>query len=140
VPAQAEAALAAQHHVIEHGHVLDQHEVLVHHADAETDRFVRVVDVLHLTVQQDLTAICAVIAVKDAHQGRLAGAILTHQAMDGPFGDGETDVRIRLHRSKVLGNIAEFYCWRHKDFRSYLLKNAPDGHSRRRVLFIGTTG
>jgi hypothetical protein len=33
---QAEAAFAAQHHVVEHGHVFDQHEMLMHHADAST--------------------------------------------------------------------------------------------------------
>ena len=36
------AALGAEHDVLEHGEILDQHEVLVHHADAERDRVVGV--------------------------------------------------------------------------------------------------
>ena len=111
---QLEAALAAQHHVIEHGHVLDQHEVLVHHADAEGNRLLAVVDATRLAIEQDLPAIGAVVSVQDAHQGRFAGAVLAHQAVDGTLGDGEVDVRVRLYSSEVLGDAAKFYCWLHR--------------------------
>ncbi len=40
---QQRAALGAEHDVLEHGEVVDQHEVLVDHADAGGDRVARAV-------------------------------------------------------------------------------------------------
>src|SRR5471032_2160621 len=111
---ELEAAFAAQHHVIEHGHVLDQHEVLVHHADAQRDRFLAVADVARLAIEQDLPAVGSVVSVQDAHQGRFAGAVLAHQAMDRTLGDGEVDVSVRFDGPKMLGDAAKFYCWLHR--------------------------
>ena len=42
---QPPAALDAEHDVLQHGEVVHEHEVLVHHADARGDRVVRAVDV-----------------------------------------------------------------------------------------------
>lgn len=114
VTGQAEAAFGAEHDVVEHRHVIDQHEVLVHHADAEADRFLAGADLAHLAVQQDVAAVGLVVAVQDAHQRGLAGAVLADEAMDRTLGDREADVRIRLHGSEMLGDAAEFNSWLHR--------------------------
>jgi hypothetical protein len=114
VARQLEAALGAEHDVVEHRHVLDQHEVLVHHADAQADRLLAVADLLDLAVEQEIAAVGAIVTVQDAHQGRFAGAVFPHQAVDRALGDGEVDVRVRLHMSKVLGDVAKFYSWLHR--------------------------
>ena len=62
----------------------------------------------------DFSAVGTVIPVQDTHQGRFAGAVFPHQAMDTALGDGEADVGVRLHMSKLLGNAAKFYCWLHR--------------------------
>jgi hypothetical protein len=111
---ELETAFAAQHDVIEHGHVLDQHEVLVHHADAHLDCFLAGADLARLAIEQDLPAVGAVVSVQDAHQGRFAGAVLAHQAVDRTLGDGEVDVRVRLDSPKVLGDAAKLYCRLHE--------------------------
>ena len=61
---------------------VDQHEVLMHHADAERDRVVRRADVADLSVDQDLAAVGRVEAVGDAHRRRLAGAVLADDGVD----------------------------------------------------------
>ena len=114
VAGQTKTAFRAQHDIVEDGEILDQHEVLVHHADAEVDRFLAVADRLYFPVEQDFSAVGTVIPVQDAHQGRFAGAVFPHQAMDTALGDGEADVGVRLHMSKLLGNAAKFYCWLHR--------------------------
>jgi hypothetical protein len=108
--------------------------VLVHHADAEGDRFLAVVDAARLAVEQDVAAVGAVVSVQDAHQGRFAGAVLAHQAMDGTLGDGEADVRVRFDSSEMLGDAAKFYCWLHRIVFGALIKmlNAPHGEKPRR--------
>jgi hypothetical protein len=92
--------------------------VLVHHADAEADRLLAGADLAHRAVEHDVAAVGMVVAVQDAHQRRLAGAVLAHQAMDGALGDREADIRIRLHGAEVLGDAAEFNSWLHRIFRS----------------------
>ena len=93
----------------------DQHEVLVDHADAEIDGFLAGTDIPCLAIDQELPAVGVVIAVQDAHQGGFAGAVLPDDAMDGPLGDREADVSVRLHRPEGLAYVAKFYGWLHSD-------------------------
>jgi hypothetical protein len=108
-----EAAFAAQHDVVEHGHVLDQHEVLVDHADAQRDGVMAGADAAFLAVDQQLAAVGFVIAVQDAHQGGFAGAIFTDHTVDRAAVDGEADVGVRLHGPEGLADVAKFYGWLH---------------------------
>jgi hypothetical protein len=61
------AALRAEHHVLDHAEGIDQHEVLVDHADAGGDRVLRIADPRRLAVDLDGAAIGLVEAVEDAH-------------------------------------------------------------------------
>src|SRR5215510_7895361 len=84
--------LRAENDVLRDGHRLDQHEVLVDHADAERDRVVRRFDVAHLAVDDDLTAVSRVEPVGDAHRRRFSRAILTDDGMDRPGLNDDVDV------------------------------------------------
>ena len=93
-------AFSAQGHVFRHGEDRDQHEVLVHHADAgghgvagsaEDDGFV---------VYQDLALGGLVQPVENVHQRGLAGAVLAEQAMDLPGFDDHVDVIVGVAGSR----------------------------------------
>ena len=99
---QQRAALDAEHDVLQHRERLDQHEVLVHHADAGRDRRVGGVDGGLLAVDADRAGIGLVEAVEDRHQGRLAGAVLADDAVDRALGDGEVDVLVGVDRAEAL--------------------------------------
>ena len=80
--AQQEAALRTEHDVFQHGERIDQHEMLMHHADTERDGGAGAGDVDGFSVNQDLAAVGLVKAVENAHQRRFAGAILADDAGD----------------------------------------------------------
>ena len=91
----AEPSLGAERHVLDDGETVDQHEMLVHHADAERDGLLRVGDSRALAVDSDLAGIGPVIALDDAHEGGLPGAVLADDAVDRP--------PLHRHRHVVIG-------------------------------------
>ena len=99
--------LGAEHHVLEHGERLDQHEVLVDHADPRPDRRQAVRDRRRHAVDADLARVGVVEAVEDRHQRRLAGAVLADDAVDRPLLDPEVDVLVGLDRPEALGDADE---------------------------------
>jgi hypothetical protein len=50
---QQHMRLGAEHHVLQRGQRIDQHEVLVHHADAQRDRLMRIADRRGLPIDPD---------------------------------------------------------------------------------------
>ena len=72
----------AQHDVLGHGEDRDQHEVLVHHADAQADGIVRLCDLDLLAVHENLAAIGMVETVDDVHQRGLARAVFAQQGVN----------------------------------------------------------
>ena len=105
--AQQPPVLGAEDDVLEHGEGLDQHEVLMHHADPGADRRQAVGDRHGLAVDADLAGVGLVEAVEDRHQRRLAGAVLADDAVDGAAADGEVDVPVGLDRPEALGDADE---------------------------------
>ena len=99
---QQRPALGAQHQVLQHGEGVDQHEMLVDHADAVGDRVVRVVHAHGLAVDADLAGIGAIEPVEDAHQRRLAGAVLADDAGDRALGDGKRHAAHGMHAAERL--------------------------------------
>ena len=85
----------------------DEHEVLVHHADAGSHRVARAGEVLDLVVQEDLALVGGVQAVQDVHQRGLAGAVLPEQAVDLARLDDEVDVVVRDERPEALGDASK---------------------------------
>ena len=103
MPAVEEAAaLGAEHDVLEHGEILDQHEMLVDHADAGGDRRLAVVDGDRPALDADLAGIGLVEAVEDRHQRRLAGAVLADDAVDRARLDLKIDGAVGVDRTEAL--------------------------------------
>ena len=99
--------LVAEHDVLSDGEDGDQHEVLVHHADAGVHGVAGTLELLHFVVQEDLALVGSVEAVEHVHQGRLAGAVLTQETVNLTGLDDEVDVVIRRKRSKALRNATK---------------------------------
>src|SRR5205085_12479021 len=57
--------LCAEHDVFGDGHRLDEHEMLVHHADTKSDGVMRRIDLTGRTINHDLATIRRVEAVSD---------------------------------------------------------------------------
>ena len=70
--------LPAVDDVLRHGAGLQQHEVLLHHADLLGDGVVRGAEVLQLAVEVDLAGGGLLQSVEDLHQGGFAGAVFAH--------------------------------------------------------------
>ena len=72
----------AEDDVFGNGKRLNQHEVLMHHADPQLNGFVRRIDVRLFTVYEDF-ALCGLIqAVEDVHQRGLARAVLAENRVN----------------------------------------------------------
>ena len=65
----------------------DEHEVLVHHADARRDRVARPLERHGLAVNEDLPLVRGVHPVQDVHERGLTRAILSQQGVNVPFLD-----------------------------------------------------
>src|SRR5262249_21296662 len=65
---EEEASLHPEHDVLQHRERLDQHEVLVHHADPGRERVLGAADAGRPAAHEDLASVGEVIAVEDAHQ------------------------------------------------------------------------
>ncbi len=113
---QQRLALGAEDDVLENGEILDQHEVLVDHADADGDGIVRRVDDHRLAADADLAAVGLVEAVEDRHQRRLAGAVLADDAVDGAALDFQMDVAVGMDRAETLVDADKLDCsFRHTE-------------------------
>ena len=98
----------AEHDVLGDREDGDEHEVLVHHADAGVHRVTGAGEVLHLVVEQDLALVGLVQAVQHVHEGGLACAVLAEQAVDLARFDREVNVVVRDQRTEPLGDAAKF--------------------------------
>jgi hypothetical protein len=111
------------------GEIVDQHEMLMDHADAGGDGGVGVEDPGRLAVDEDLAGISLIEAVEDAHQRRLAGAVLADDSVDLALPDLHVDVLVGVNEAEFLvdplqlnGNVVhvpstfyvchhQFRCW-----------------------------
>ena len=96
----------AQHEVLrdrERGH---EHEVLVHHADAERERAARIRDLDLAPVDLDPTRVGTHAAVQGAHERRLARAVLAEQRMHGARLERKARAAQRLGRAEALADVA----------------------------------
>ena len=80
IEGERRARLGAEHDVLRHRHRVHQHEVLMHHADAQRDGVVGVRDFPGLAVDQDLAAVGGVEAIRNPHRGGLPRAVLPTMA------------------------------------------------------------
>ena len=106
--ADAVQLLAAEDDVLQDGEVVGEHEVLVHHADAAGDGVGRGREGDLLAVDRDGALVRLLHAVEDLHQGRLAGAVLADEGVDGALAHGEVDVVVGHDAGESLGDAGEF--------------------------------
>src|ERR1051325_12202085 len=102
------SGLCAEHDVLGHRHRLDQHEVLVDHADAERDCVVRRFDVARLAVDDDLAAVGGVKAVSDTHRRRLPRAILADDGVNRPRLNDYVDLIVSENVAESFVYLSEF--------------------------------
>ena len=99
--------LGREHDVLGDRHHRDEHEVLVHHADARGDRGVRRVDRERLPVQEHLALVGLVEPVEDVHQRRLARAVLAEERVHLALAEVEVDRVVREDAREALRDAAE---------------------------------
>ncbi len=106
-------AFSAQHDVFQHGEIFHQHEMLMHHADARTDRRLAIADRYRRAVYPDFTGISLVKSVEDRHQGRFSGTVFPDDAVDRTLGNGQVDILIGVNGTEFFIDAHEFDCWVH---------------------------
>ena len=101
---------APEDDVLGDGHRVDEHEVLVDHADAQRDGIVRPPDLADLAVDQNLAAVGRVEAIGDPHGRRLARAVLADDGVDGAGLDRDVDVVVGEDAAETLRDVSELGC------------------------------
>ena len=101
-------ALGAEDDVFQNGKILHQHEMLMDHADARRDRVVRRADRGRPARNADFATVGLIEAVQDRHQGRLARAVFTDDAVDGAARNLEMDVPVGVNRAETLVYADQF--------------------------------
>ena len=71
--------LGPENDILGNRHRIDQHKMLMHHADAQCDSIVRIPDRHRISVQRDLAAIRRVKTINDLHRRRFPRTILSDQ-------------------------------------------------------------
>src|SRR6266496_1938828 len=71
------ARLCAEDDVFSDCHSIDQHEMLMNHPDAKSNGIMRRLDIAHLAINQNLTAIGPIKSIRDTHRRRFSGTIFT---------------------------------------------------------------
>ena len=102
------AGFGAQHDVFGHRHRVDEHEMLMHHANAERDGVLRPRDAPHLPVDENLAAVGGIEAVRDAHRGGLPRAVFADDGVNRSGLDRDVDVIVRQHAAEALRDTAKF--------------------------------
>jgi hypothetical protein len=103
--------LGGEHDVLGDRHHRDQHEVLVHHADAGLDRVLGGRDPHRLAVHPDLAGVGLVEPVEDVHQRRLARPVLAQQGVHLAGCELEVDRVVGHQAAEALGDSAQFQGW-----------------------------
>ena len=98
--------LLAEIDVLGHREVGHDAQLLVHHADAGRQRLARRAEMHRPAVDRHAAVVLAVQAGDDLHQGRLAGAVLAHQAVDLAGAQHEVDVAQGRDAAERLGDAA----------------------------------
>ena len=127
VEQRAVAGLVGKHDVLGHRHHRDQHEVLVHHADAGVDRVPGRTDPQRPPAQQDLARVGLGQPVEHVHQRALAGAVLAQQRQHLAAAHREIDIAVRDHAAVALGDAAKL----EEGVGLHLARNVPPGERAR---------
>ena len=102
------AVLGAEHDILEHGKVLDQHEMLMDHSDSRTNGRFAVGDRCMPSVYEDLPGVGRIMPVENLHERGFPGAVFSNDSVDLAFRNRKVDVTIRPDRAEALGNSSQF--------------------------------
>ena len=103
----APGRLLAEIDVLGHAEVGHDAQLLVHHADARRQRLARRAEMHRPAVDRHAAVVLAVQAGDDLHQGRFAGAVLAHQAVDLAPAQHEVDVAQGRDAAERFGDAAQ---------------------------------
>ena len=78
--------------------------MLVHHANAQGNGFMRIPDLCRLAFYFYLTRIGSIEAIEDGHQRGLACAVFANDAVNGALRNAQVHICIRLDCAKALAN------------------------------------
>ena len=101
-PASGTRRLHTKNHILRDGEDRDQHEVLVHHADASRNSVIRRRQLEGFPVDEHFSGIRRIQPIQNIHQGRFAGPVLTQQGQYLAGLNRETDIVIGEHAGKLL--------------------------------------
>ena len=106
--AERAGRLRAEDDVVQHGKNIDQLEMLMHHADSQRGRVVRIVDPDDLAVFTDLPCFRLIEAEQDTHQRRLARSVLAEKRVDLALPELKRDVVICHDPGELLADVVHF--------------------------------
>ena len=99
--------LGADQNVIENGKIVGQREVLMHHADAGSQRRLRISRRQRLAEHLDRSCVRYIVAEQDADKRALAGPVLPEQRQHFARRQVERDVVVGDQRAEALGDAGE---------------------------------
>jgi len=82
--------------------------MLMHHADAQSDRVMRIFDLDRFSVDQYLAAVRSLEPVNDLHRRRFSGAVLANDRMYRRFFDLQRNVLVRDRFAKCFAYVFKF--------------------------------
>ena len=106
-PAHPLRRLIAKDDVLGNREDRNEHEMLVHHADAGRDGIPGRMQLQPLAVDEHFTRRRCVKPIEDVHESGLAGSVLTEQGNDLAFSNVEVDVVVGEHTRKLLCNALQ---------------------------------
>ena len=104
----------AKHRVFDHGKSPHQHEFLMHHADAESDRVLGAAEAHPFAIDQNFSGVHRMEAVENLHQGAFARAIFAEQRVNFARLNRQIDVVVREHARKAFYDVPHFQGMLHR--------------------------
>ena len=95
----------AEDDVFKDGHGFDQHEVLMHHADAELHRRCRRIDRNLLSAQVNTAAGRLIETEQDVHQRAFSGAVLAEQRMNLALKNAQIHILVGIKVTEFLRDM-----------------------------------
>src|SRR5262249_14154087 len=84
IQSEGGSRFGTEHNVLGNGDGIDQHKMLMDHADSECNSIVRRLDISNLPVNEYLATVRSIKTIGDTHSSGLACAILANNGMNSP--------------------------------------------------------
>ncbi len=115
--------LTGQEEVFHHRHILDQSEVLVHHAEAQGVGLARILDFNLLRAHDDPARVGAVGAHDALDQRALAGPILTQKGVERAGRQSQRNIGQGLQSAEALGDVERLHHRGRLEFRRHAVND-----------------